>query len=234
MDNPADSATLATRNGSLLANMKWARILAQLGKLVALFIAVPAILIVQLRWDAILPIIVYLQLLLIWVQAEISLRQTALFAAQFEPAFDIKAAESDPATLTIENVSENPAYNVGIIRVLDKQGVPLQPKQWENKLELDRLGALAPRARHRLCVLKDQALRENLMTRGGSLELSYLSRRGEWQTLSLLFIDGQLLIVPGAMLPPGVLLRTFEAVSSIWRFLVFKRRLRRNTLGSVN
>lgn len=35
----------------------------------------------RLRWDAILPIIIYLQLLLFWVQAEISLRQTALFAA---------------------------------------------------------------------------------------------------------------------------------------------------------
>ena len=89
--------------------MKWPRVLAQLGKLAALFVVVPALLVARLRWDAILPIIIYLQLLLIWIQAEISLRQTALFAAQFEPAFDVRLSESGPATLTIENVSENPA-----------------------------------------------------------------------------------------------------------------------------
>jgi len=149
--------------------MKWSRVLAQFGKLAALFIVVPAFLILRLRCDAILPIIIYLQLLLIWVQAEISLRQTALFAAQFEPAFDIKVAESEPTTLTIENVSDNPAYNVGIVRVLDERGVPLESKHWESRLQLDRLSALAPRERCRLCVLKDQSLRESLMTRGGSL-----------------------------------------------------------------
>jgi hypothetical protein len=206
--------------------MKWSRILAQLGKLAALFVVVPVLLIVRLRWDAILPIIIYLQLLLIWVQAEISLRQTALFAAQFEPAFDIKVGEPEPMTLTIENVSENPAYNVSIVRVLDAQGVLLQPKQWESKLELDRLGALAPREKRRLCVLKDQALQASLMTYGGSLELAYFTRRGEWQTLQLLFSGGQLLIVPGGALPPGVLLRTFESVSSIWTLLLFRRRLK--------
>jgi len=130
-------------------------------------------------------------------------------------------------TLTIQNVSENPAYNVSIVRVLDERRVPLDPKQWEDKLELDRMTTLAPREKHRLCTLKDQALRESLMTRGGSIEVSYFSRRGEWQTLPLVFVGGQLLIVTGEGLPPGILLRTFESVSSTWTFLRLRRRFQK-------
>jgi hypothetical protein len=206
--------------------MIWSRVLSEWAKLTALFVVVPVVLIVGLRWEAILPIIIYLQLLLIWVQAEISLRQTALFAAQFEPAFDVKFADAARTTLTIENVSENPAYNVSVTRLLDESGAPFDPNQWQDKLELDGTASLAPHEKRRLCVLKDQPLRNRLMTRGGSLEISYFSRQGEVQTLMVLFRAGQLLIVSGGALPPGVLLRTFENVAATWRFLRFKRSLR--------
>jgi hypothetical protein len=208
--------------------MRWRRILAQFGKLAALFVIVPVLLIVRLRWDAILPIIIYLQLLLIWIQAEISLRQTALFAAQFEPAFDIKCSESEPATLTIENVSENPAYTLSVARVLDAHHIPLNPSLWEGKLELDRMATLAPHEKRRLCTFKDETLRNNLLTEGGALEILYFGRRGESQCVTLLFTGGQLLIVTGESLPPGVLLHTLESVSSIWRLLRFRQGLRRS------
>lgn len=164
---------------------------------------------------------------MIWVQAEISLRQTALFAAQFEPAFDVKISETKPMTLTIENVSENPAYTLSVARLLDGHGVPIRPGLWEEKVELDRMAALAPHEKHRLCTLMDETLRNKLVTQGGSLEVSYFSRRGEWQSFTLSFLkDGQLLIVTGEALPPGVLLRAFESVSSTWHYLRLGRRLR--------
>jgi hypothetical protein len=183
---------------------------------------------VRLRWEAILPIIIYLQLLLIWVQAEISLRQTALFAAQFEPAFDVKVSEWVPMTLTIENVSENPAYNVSVGRLLDERSAPLDPKQWQDKLEIDQMSALAPHEKHRLCAFRDEALRENVLTHGGSVEVLYFSRQGEVQSVRLRFLkDGQMLIVSGGTLPTGILLRTIEDASSIWSLLRFRRHLRK-------
>lgn len=207
--------------------MNWGHILAQFGKLAALFIVVPAVLIARLRWDAILPIIIYLQLLLIWIQAEISLRQTALFAAQFEPAFDIRPSESEPSTLTIENVSENPAYTLSVARVLGANHIPLNPSLWEGKLEVDRMATLAPHEKRRLCTFKDEALRNKLFTEGGALEILYFGRRGESQSVTLLFTGGQLLIVTGESLPPGILLRTLESVSSTWTLLRLRRVLRR-------
>jgi hypothetical protein len=208
--------------------MNWSRIFAQLAKLAAVFIVVPAILMARLRWDSILPIIIYLQLLLIWVQAEISLRQTALFAAQFEPAFVVKVGEAAPMTLAIENVSENPAYDVSVGRLLDEGGAPYDPKEWQDKLEIDRMAALAPHEKHRLCAFKDETLRETLLTRGGSIEVLYLNRQGEWQSLTLRFLkDGQMLIVSGGTLPPGVLLRTIEDASSALSYLRLRRYLRR-------
>ncbi len=115
--------------------MKWSRVLAQLAKLAALLLLVPGVLVVSLRWDSVLPIIIYLQLLLIWVQAEISLRQNALFAAQFEPLFDVRVAGSSPMTLTIENVSESPSYALAVARLFDRSGNPMDPKQWTGKID---------------------------------------------------------------------------------------------------
>lgn len=207
--------------------MIWSRVLSELAKLAALLVVVPILLIVALGWkEALLPIIIYFQLVLIWVQAEISLRQTALFVRQFEPAFDVKFEDAARTTLTIENVSENPAYNLSVIRLLDESGTPFDPNQWQDKLELgDRMASLAPDEKRNLCVLKDQSLRDRLMTRG-ALEVSYFNRQGKVQTFTILFRTGQLLFVSGAARPPGPLLRTFEAVSSAWQFRQLKRLLR--------
>lgn len=183
--------------------MIWSRVLLEVAKLAALFVVVPVILMVGLRWDAILPIIIYLQLLLIWIQAEISLRQTALFAAQFEPAFDVKFTDTARTTLSIENVSENPAYNLSVIRLLDESGTPFDPNQWQDKLELgDRMASLAPHEKRILCVLKDQSLRERLMTRG-TLEVSYFGRQGEIQTFTILFRPEQLSLYPAPLVRRG-------------------------------
>ena len=59
--------------------------------------------------NSILSIIIYLQFLLIWAQAEIALRQHSLSQAEFDPTFDIKF---EPYRMIIYNLSDNPAYNL--------------------------------------------------------------------------------------------------------------------------
>jgi hypothetical protein len=207
--------------------MRWSRIIAEVAKLAGIFLLIPAALVGLLRSDSVLPILIYLQLLLIWMQAEISLRQNALFAAQFEPSFNITVSASGPLALTIENVSENPAYSVTVTRLLDARYTPLNPKEWQDKVKCDRIATSAPHEKQQLCVVTDRAFEERLRAHGASLEVSYFDRQGEWQTLTISFLgDGQLLVIPSGSRPPGVLLNTFEAVSSTWRILRFRRSLK--------
>jgi hypothetical protein len=74
---------------------------------------------------------------------------------------------------------------------------PLNPALWEGKLEVDRIATLAPHEKRRLCTFKDETLRNKLFTEGGALEILYFGRRGESQSVTLLFTGGQLLIVTG-------------------------------------
>ena len=131
---------------------------------------------------------------------------------------------SDPADLI---VADHPAYTLSVARVLDARHIPLNPSLWEDKLELDRMATLAPHEKRRLCTFKDETLRSNLFTQGGALEILYFGRRGESRSLTLLFTGGQLLVATGETLPPGILLRTLESVSSIWTLLRLRRLLKR-------
>ncbi len=81
--------------------MKWSRVFAELGKAAGIVVLVPVVLMVRLKWDSVLPIIIYFQLLLIWIQAEISFRQNELYAAQFEPLFDVQVTGASRMALTI-------------------------------------------------------------------------------------------------------------------------------------
>ena len=91
---------------------------------ILLLAVIPALLAVKFTWDAILLIVIYLQLLLIWAQAEIALRQHSLFAAQFKPFFGISykrdITEPPSHSVWIHNTSKNAAYNIMVGRLLDK------------------------------------------------------------------------------------------------------------------
>lgn len=67
--------------------------------------------------DLLLGIIILFQTYIIWIQVEISLRQTEVSKTEYEPNFKIKNRYSDtltgvPLIVSIENVGEYPAYNV--------------------------------------------------------------------------------------------------------------------------
>ncbi len=86
---------------------------------------------------------------------------------------------------------------------------------------------LAPHEKQPLCVLKDEAFHNLLKRHGMSLEASYFDRLGTWQTLTISFLNDDLLLTPAGHRPPGFLLNTFEAVSSTWNYLRLRRHLKR-------
>ena len=194
---------------------------------ILLLAAIPALLAVKFRWDAILPIVIYLQLLLIWAQAEIALRQHSLFAAQFKPFFGITykrdIAEPPSHSIWIHNTSKNAAYNIMVGRLLDKQNKPISPSQWESKLHSDLISNLAPDEEGLLC-----SLNKELAGSEFAIEFSYDDQLGELGTMYIKLVkDGRILIVPQAKELPGILLSTFEYFALFFKFIGFKRHLKR-------
>jgi len=206
--------------------MKIAPLFRRLG-FVLLLLAIPALLGVRFRWDAILPIVIYLQLILIWAQAEIALRQHSLFAAQFKPFFGISykkdVTEPPSYSIWIQNISKNAAYNIMVGRLLDKQNKPIPPSQWESKLHSDLMSNLAPDEQGLLC-----SLNEELVSSEFAIELSYDDQLGEPGTMYIkLLKDGRILIVPEAKQLPGILLSTFEYFVLFFKYIGFKKQLKR-------
>jgi hypothetical protein len=206
--------------------MKWSRVFSELGKAAGIVVLVPTVLVARLRWDSVLPIIIYFQLLLIWIQAEVSLRQNELYAAQFEPLFDVQVTGASRMALTIENVSDKPAYTVSVSRFID-QSHPMPPAQWTDKVDCPRASTLVPGGKLPLCTVKDEDFAKLLRQLHMSLEVSYFDPLGRWQSLIVTFFDDDLLLTPAGRRLPGFVLNTFEALSLTWNFLWFRGRLKR-------
>ncbi len=205
--------------------MKWSRVFAELGKAAAIVVLVPAVLMARLRWDSVLPIIIYFQLLLIWIQAEVSLRQNELYAAQFEPFFDVQVTGASHMALTIENVSDKPAYTLSVSRFVDQNHQPVPPAQWTNKVDCPRAATLVPGGKLSLCTVKDEDFAKLLRQLHMSVEVSYFDPLGKMQILVVTFFDDDLLLTPGRGRLPGFVLNTFETLSLTWTFLRLRGRL---------
>src|SRR5216683_631789 len=199
--------------------MKWSRVFGEVGKAAGIVVLVPAVLMVRLRWDFVLPIIIYFQLLLIWIQAEVSLRQNELYAAQFEPLFDVQVTGASRMSLTIENVSDKPAYTLSVSRFMDQNHKPVPPAQWTNKVDCARAATLVPGGKLPLCTVKDEDFGKLIRQLHMSAEVSYFDPLGKWQSLVVTFFDDDLLLVPAGRRLPGFVLNTFETLSLTWNFL---------------
>ncbi len=189
-----------------------------------LFLAViPVLLVVKFRWDAILPVVIYLQLLLIWAQAEIALRQHSLFAIQFKPFFGISYRREINQilshTIWIQNASKNAAYNMMVGRLLDKQNRPIPPSQWTDKLHSNLITSLVPNEEALLC-----SFNENLNDGEFTIEFSYFDQLGELGIVLInLAKDGKMLLIPQLDGPPGILLNTFGYFALLFKFISLKR-----------
>jgi len=190
--------------------------LIKLSGKVILLILIPILLLIRLKWDAILPIIIYLQFLLIWAQAEISLRQHVLFSMQLDPHFSVKLQED---VLILTNMSNNPAYNIMIGRIINEQTVPIPPQDWKNKISSNFISSLAPNERVQLCSVRDVDF-----LKSKTIEISYTNQLGEWKQSHIKILEKmKFLVVPPAVKLPGILLGTLEEFSLFLKFIQYKK-----------
>lgn len=151
--------------------MKFPTPLKILGLLVTIFMAMPALLFAFLGKDAILPIILYFQLLILWGQIEVALRQHTLFSVQYEPTFSVgsrvEIGEKPRESLLLRNTSSNTAYNIMVGRVLDKEGRPIHPDEWEEIIYTLYISSLSPGEEKILCSYDAE-----LLNAGWSIEVS--------------------------------------------------------------
>ena len=202
------------------------------GKFLLLLI-IPILLMIRLGIDAILPIIVYMQFLLIWAQTEISMRQNALFSAQFEPVFNISI---NGQTLEIEssarkvlyynvrlrNMSSNPAYAIGVGRLLDRERKPISPNEWSTHVRRRGAPCLSPGEEAVVCEL-DEELYKRIKEEEMILTFLYFNRFGDFRELFVKFFkDKSPLLMHERIERPGILLRIFEDVALLLRFYKLK------------
>ncbi len=168
----------------------------------------------EISFSGVLAIVAYFQFLLIWAQAEIGLRQHALFASQFDPFFQITSSTtpgSVPTSLyvTVKNTSNNPAYHVFASRILDSDYQPIMPKIWEDKLQdgpMDAEGAYS--------FSIDAEFIE-----GKNIEISFVNKLGDFKHLVLRIRHLNILMLPPRIQEPGVLLNTFRELSFFPNYL---------------
>jgi hypothetical protein len=200
-----------------------------LGK-IFLLIIIPILLIIKLWWDSVLPLIVYLQFLLLWAQTEIGMGQSVLSSAQFEPSFDIKEETVEISGQTcfdiyLVNISENPAYYVGIGGIFDLGGQEAPPQMWPKSLKDGYTNCLPPKQPLKLCSLSLDE-RKKLMRHNLHFDVLYSNKFGDRRILQIMFSeDSPPLVFYEKIKKPGVLLNTFEEIISFW--LEIHRTLRR-------
>lgn len=195
---------------------------------ILLLFLIPILLGVRFKWDAILPTIIYLQLLIIWAQSEIALRQHSLFTLQFRPFFGIRSeriiVEPPSYTVWIRNTSKNAAYNIMVDRILDKHNRPVPPGEWENKVHSDLISSLAPEEEELLCSFNEEIANSEL-----TIEFSYSDQLNELGVMHIKLLKGRkMLLIPETKEPPGLLLNTLEYFALFFKFMRFKRYFRRN------
>lgn len=200
-------------------------LLAKISVKILLLALIPILLAIRFRWDAILPIIIYLQLLLIWAQAEIGLRQHVLLSAQFDPSFDvelIKKRVADahlPYNIYIRNTSKNPAYNIRVGRIL-YENKPMPPDNWI-KVSSELISSLAPDQKVLLC-----SLDEYIVKNDPTIEVSYSNHLGDWREIHITFFtDEKLFLIPRKVQAPGILLNTIEGLTLFLNQMYIRRYL---------
>ncbi|HII67080.1 MAG TPA: hypothetical protein HA302_03525 [Thermococcaceae archaeon] len=148
---------------------------------IMLILAFPVFAFVTLGWgaDFLMLIVIYAQLLVIWRQAEIYERQNLLLLNQFEPSFSVRINDN---MLIIENVSQNPAYDVGIGRVLLRWGEPIPPEKWREYISFPEeypIQCLSPKESGTLGYFINETY-----FFGKKIEVLYRTRLGEIRSFS--------------------------------------------------
>jgi hypothetical protein len=180
-----------------------------------LLVLPPILLIYILNINAVLPIIAYLQFLLIWTQAEIGLKQHILFSAQFDPSFKISSkfitsleTSRDCLSLEIKNTSKNPAYTITLARFLDHNNNPIMSKIWKEKISDNRPFDLSPDEQSYLCQIIDlEFIQKN------HLVIGYHNQFGDYKEFQFYLSKFTSVTVPSPINEPGILMNTFREIT---------------------
>ena len=133
-------------------------------------ILLPILAIIKFKWDAVLPLIIYFQLILIWFQVEIGLRQQALFSVQFNPFFnveiekDVSVIHELPYKIYLQNLSDYPAYDVVLQKVLDKENRIILPSKLQGKIKIFFRPCIAPKERSLIMRLSEDIVKNACLT----------------------------------------------------------------------
>jgi len=182
-------------------------------------ILLPVLLIIKFRWDAILPLIIYFQLILIWFQAEIGLRQQALFSIQFNPFFevqvdrDVSVVHELPYKIYLQNLSGYPAYDVVLRRVLDKENRIIPSSKQEGKIDISFKPCLRPKEKSLIMRLSEDLVKNECM-----LDIFFVNQLGEFKNVIIFISEKGHRIFHGSMQPVGVLINMFEYWKRFFKF----------------
>jgi len=212
-------------------------------KVIFLFTLVPALLFYTYGLNALIPVLIYFQLLLLWAQAELGMRQQALARYQSEPSFAVRmdhsgiygASTIHTRILKLKNISDWPAYNVMLVRVLDETLLPVKPDEWKKWLHTDLIECLPPNEEEPLCSWTVWEAPKDL--EGFTFEVSYSNRFGELRTLYTRFFRKNLrekFILRHEEPPrPGLFLRLLEDLGLLLRLRRFEKLVKRSRRSSA-
>lgn len=214
---------------------------------IILFVVIPFLILYFLRLpNGLISTLIYFQLIIIWIQAEISLRQQELYESQALPiivlhssnkAIESKSMEEGKATerigFTVKNVSKNPAFNIILTRILSRDHTPINPDVWIPLIQRDVIEDLEPGEEKELFSIDWDDL-EKLMEKqnAGVFEVGFMDRYGGFHSsLFMVYLKngslGILPIVGEELRERGFLLPMLNRIYLLLSYYKYRRRLQR-------
>jgi len=177
-----------------------------------------------------LALILLFQLYVIVIQAEISLRQSALFSAQYEPVLKVDTGYSSVATakfvspadvlVSLKNVGQTPAFNIMVGLVDREKGEILEKSAW-----LERsTPSLSPNESIPVFSMLGKDYNERSIDMN-VIYVNVLGDHGEVTFTKFPKSDNFFMIRPRTSI--GILLPLLENIRLVWRLLIWERRIRK-------
>ncbi|MHA1363889.1 MAG: hypothetical protein ACTSP1_15330 [Candidatus Freyarchaeota archaeon] len=170
--------------------MKYRMFLRTVSTLFFILAVFPILLWVFLQANAFIPIIIYFQLIVIWAQAEISLRQSDLITGQYESTFEAKLSASirpdpDEQVIILHNRSDNPAYDIYLEKIIDETGKTIPREKWPKDVRTIPIQGIGPKQEVPIIFFKNMNFMKNK-----TLEVVYHNRFVKQRGVSIYFLEG--------------------------------------------
>lgn len=209
-----------------------------------LFALIPSIIIHLIGLpNGLISALIYMQLLIIWIQTELSLRQQILYKLQASPIITLSTSSIEAriinnkgtvnvtVTINVHNLGMSPAFNVMMSRVLKDIHTPISPSAWSKRIRCNVVEYLGYKEEKTLCTTTWSELKEFMNAEKFIFEVSYFDRYGDIHSVFFMVAIGeemQIRIIPipfdekeferiGVLLPRLTGLATYFKVRNIIR-----------------